>query len=465
MQHSLLPSSFKRLRLSLIEFFSSYPAWGLALGALISTFFHPLYALPFCLIKKMRFYALLIFIGSSLAHYGTKELPQIEATYQGVFTPTKEVLQASFFAQNTSIKGVLKTKKGSFNVTFLKNSEREFLTQVCYLEIEVAWKDELPKFTIHTHHSLKPSPWLFVFRSKLAKHLKTLTQHSAFTEQSQLLYALFTGQIDNKLLKLQFQDHGLSHILALSGFHLNLILSFSSFILAHTLRLKYAHELGLILLSFYVLFTGIQSSIIRAYTMSLCGCLHQKRSLKTHPLHLFSLSLLITSFVCHHMSASCGFILSFSATLCLIIFPSIWDKLVTWIGETQGTWETFIYSWLKLICLQIFIFIATAPTILHFFGSLHLKSIFFNLIYPLFLSFFMMIGAALCLLKTLQVPLVDQGFYALYSSGHLLLEGIKKPLDSSSGQVELRMPSLIMIGSHALLLGVVFYSAKKNKSR
>jgi competence protein ComEC len=244
---------------------------------------------------------------------------------------------------------------------------------------------------------------------------------------------------------------------------LNLIFSFCLFGFKNFFRFRCGEFLGLICLSLFVLFTGSQSSIMRAYFMSVLAFVHKRHSLQIDTLHTLSTALILSTLMDPSSLLSPGFILSYAATASLCIFGNLWSQFVARIGPASNLWETFIYQWMRLFMTQAFIFFTTLPLILYFFHKIHLGSIFFNLIYPWLLGFFMTIGSLCGILGFLNMSLGKECLNLLYRIYDPLLSGLDKPQTQEWGLIALSPSLFFPVFSLIFLLLCIFWGISKKK--
>jgi len=455
------------LKTSVPSFFNYYPAWGYAaclVFGVIATFpFVTLISL--LLVYKKKFsYIFFLFLGLTLIYFSPQDLPSLPESYEieGVFYPKKKGLLPTFFGSHPLVSGVLKTPSTNYKISLLADGNSHFKDHVSKLRLAVLKKDDKMQIKVLHQKSIKKASWVFNLRESVFEKMHSLTQCSKHKESSQLLYALISGKVEGKLLKLQFKDHGLAHILALSGFHLNLILSFSHFFFQRLLKIPFSHQLGLVFLSLYTFLIGNQASIVRAYSMVVIGFFHKNHAINTLPLHVFSWALIFTILLSPTQVKDPGFILSFLATLSLITFNSNWNCLQK-ITKPNGLWEKLIFLWLKLLFMQLFLFITTAPILLYFFKSLHLSSIFYNLFLPFLFAIFMMLGIVSIFLKILWAPIGSIFQEFIYSGSDLILELIKRPVSKQTGLLIYPLPLFWFLFFLLVYFLLVFCSAKKKQ--
>ena len=149
---------------------------------------------------------------------------------------------------------------------------------------------------------------LFSFRRDLK--IRVEKQFSFFSDQvSSLFNALFTGNGDflDKDIKGYFRQSGNSHLLALSGFHVAIIVFLLTFVLRKIIGKSAAILLSFPLLLFYLFFAGLSPSLLRAVIMYFCGGLFILFQKEITTIQILCMTILLQIFI----SPVQGFSLSF----------------------------------------------------------------------------------------------------------------------------------------------------------
>jgi competence protein ComEC len=219
--------------------------------------------------------------------------------------------------------------------------------------------------------------------------------------ESALLNGILIGD-DNALpqdIRVAFQKTGTSHVVAISGYNINIVIGF---VLLLLLRFFHRRQASLILIgaiALYTLFVGASASVVRAATMAslgLFGLFLWRRGFTTNT--LFAAAFLILAFK-PLLLFDIGFQLSCAATLGLILY-SEWfaDKTQRWIDErfdgvgAKRAITIVVDTFAMTIAAQV----ATLPLLLTYFRQLSLISLFANL-----------------LVVPLQPPIMVLGFMAV----------------------------------------------------
>ena len=221
---------------------------------------------------------------------------------------------------------------------------------------------------------------------KLGDTLKTIHKDP---EISQVYGALFFALPLSASLQDRFSILGVSHLLAISGFHLGVL----SFILFTLLSLPYTqlqkyffpyrHRnrdlflLVALVLGTYLLFLGDVASLLRAYAMLLVGYILHDRGMK-----IISMQTLFVT---------------------LVLLLSLWPRLFFLMGfwlSVSGVYFIFLYlryfselsKYISFIAVPVWVYLMMTPIALVLFGNYSLYhplsilwSILFTLFYPLVL--------------------------------------------------------------------------------
>jgi competence protein ComEC len=167
----------------------------------------------------------------------------------------------------------------------------------------------------------------------------------------------------------RFTKVGLAHVLAVSGFHISLLLGI---VIKITERFASRTRLiiGIIALILYVAFTGAQPSIMRAALMGVGALLALATERKVRPLGSLLLAATILLLLNPLWIWNLGFQLSFLATLGLIITAPVLEKKLDWLPSSIAT----------LIAIPLAASLWTLPLLIYVFNTVSTYSILVNII-------------------------------------------------------------------------------------
>ncbi len=214
---------------------------------------------------------------------------------------------------------------------------------------------------------------LFIRRSMI----ETINKNLPF-EEAALLKAMTAGDRNDfsEDMQTNFKKSGLSHIVAVSGMHVAILLG-GVFILFKFLRLNksLANIICIFLVILYVFITGASPSVVRAGIMATLFLLSYLLSREADALTSLFFAALLMLLLNPITLFNAGFQLSFCATLALLIFcKPIYNKLL--FLETYRAPKSI----LALLSATITAQIGTLPLVAYHFNGVSLISILSNLV-------------------------------------------------------------------------------------
>ncbi len=263
------------------------------------------------------------------------------------------------------------------------------------------------------HTFSEPEPltlWRTQAQNFLHTHLlASIPQQAA----AKFLSGLFMGHIHEPFLKAALGELGLQHILAISGFHFSLIAWFLALLFARILPRRSAGLCTALLLTLYLLFVGIQPSVVRAWTSALITLLLLRPS---SGLNRLGAGLVLCLLIDPSFALSWGFQLSFLATAGILLFYGPIDKLLQHLFPWHYLEEALEYPLLhqgvvvfacifrKALALTLAVHCLLTPLLLHLFGTLSLTGLLYNLFFPLFAA-----ASLILLILSLALDLIGLG--------------------------------------------------------
>lgn len=213
-----------------------------------------------------------------------------------------------------------------------------------------------------------------------------------------LIYAISLG--DRSLLsqstKATFAQAGVAHILAVSGFHLGVVLGFIT-LLINRLLWRYQQRnikwgLILLVLLFYTIFSGASVSTVRAFLMSALIIVARMLDRPSDPVQVLSLVFLIFLWSNPFSIYSVGLLLSLSAVWGIYSFLPLFRSIV----KSQNRVLSRIAD---LIFVSFSAQIGVLPILLYAFGSFPVSFIWTNI--PI-----VFVGSALIILSLIAFLLI-----------------------------------------------------------
>jgi competence protein ComEC len=254
-------------------------------------------------------------------------------------------------------------------------------------------------FTAPALHITKPASSLERFRTGLR-----LGFTRRFTDSSQggtwagLALALLLGIRDNldTGLAALYRSAGCSHILALSGMHLAIIVSLISFLLKKPLGLRLSVIAGAVIIIAYCFIVGPLPSLNRAALMYLLGVAAVLGMLKRDMLSVLCMAFLIQLALTPAAGVSLSFVLSYTALAGLLVIGKAINSVF------MGRIPAFL---LRSLSASLGAFIATAGVSAWFFTELRPVGILAWLILAPLATVFMALSIAWLSLDPIIPPL------------------------------------------------------------
>jgi len=168
------------------------------------------------------------------------------------------------------------------------------------------------------------------------------------------------SDLDSNIEKI-YQENGVSHLLAISGMHISLIVAILYKILK---KFKYSHLIISIFLIFYSFLTNFTPSVIRTCSLFIFGKYVDTKKLI---IILFGVMLIYNPYYIYNV----GFLFSFIISFYLIIFKY----------KIKGNYFSKMFK-TSLIC-----FLVSIPILINNFYQINILSVIINLIFIPFVSF------------------------------------------------------------------------------
>ena len=276
-----------------------------------------------------------------------------------------------------------------------------------------------PNYEILDHFEFEPSrpffsAWVYLSRFKLMMltRLRDVIPEPASSLAAGLLLGSREGMPEQ--LSLAFSDTGLTHIVAVSGSNITLLVGFCFFLLSF-LRLKWRVLFSLVFIFLFVALVGFGAAVIRA---ALMGCLTLWALYTGLRSQVYFVLLWTALLMALHspfvLLYDLGFQLSFLSTFGILALNPVFEAGLSQLGfvfhqkmERSSLLWLFYESALMTLAAQLF----TLPLVLYHFGSFHLLSPLVNvLVAPLLL-----LAMLFSFLALLFGPLL--GFFAHFFLG------------------------------------------------
>jgi competence protein ComEC len=234
-----------------------------------------------------------------------------------------------------------------------------------------------------------------------------------------LFSALSIGSVEERQLVNDFRKLGLSHILAISGFHFALYAGLLFLILRPILPTKIASSVALIILSGYLFFLGASPSVFRAWAAISLVLISRILGTRTTGLNALGVGLIAELLLDPLLVSSLSFQMSFLATTAILFLYAPCEKLLQKLFVLRSMSQlkelSFLHRHLYLLssllrksmALNLSVHLITIPICLLHFHSFPFFSLLYNLFFPFLISL-SMIGLLAGTMLHLLVPGVGE---------------------------------------------------------
>jgi competence protein ComEC len=236
------------------------------------------------------------------------------------------------------------------------------------------------------------------------------------------LLSMVTGEIDDRLMSLQFNRLGLLHLLGISGFQFSLLALLLGSILGKRNTL-----LLIIILTTYTLILGNSPPIQRAWIGVTLYAIARVKGLQISPLNALGAALIWELFLDPLVYFQLGFQFSFLCTAAIfIVYPPLREFFTKWLPHRSFTetralspldqvGHTLTFFCRETVALNIAIHLVSLPLILFHFHKFPLLSLAYNLFLPgaVSLAYFFLIPGLLLepIAHFLAVPFLTMAEY------------------------------------------------------
>ncbi|MCL1931692.1 MAG: ComEC/Rec2 family competence protein [Treponema sp.] len=314
--------------------------------------------------------------------------------------------------------------------------------------------DGSPTFFAESLHVTAPAPQIDRFRTNLRLDMTYRFAESPFGDPAWggLALALLLGIRDNLDMNISalYRDSGCSHILALSGMHLAVLVALISFLLKRPLGLRRAAICGALFILAYCYIVGPLPSLNRAALMYLLGVIAVLGMLKKDPFLLLCMAFLIQIALTPRAGLSLSFILSYLALAGILI-----------IGESLNViFKGKIPAFLLLsLSASVGAFLATAAVTAWFFGTLRPVGIVASLILTPLTTVFMVGSMAWLALNLISPPLSPLLSYPL----SLLYKLMEKTAYVSAKMPGIKAPPALVLTLSLLCIALILWYERRRR--
>jgi competence protein ComEC len=228
-----------------------------------------------------------------------------------------------------------------------------------------------------------------------------IQHHFSHPPSATFLAGLATGEFDDHLMQHEFARFGLQHIMAISGFHFAIIAGILSFLLRLWIPRKVAALSIILFLNGYFLFLGTSPSILRAWLMICVALLGHCLNKQSHALNLLGVALIGVLLIDPLACQTIGFQLSFLVTAAILIGYAPLDYFLSTVLLKRPLSQVIEMNRLNQhaycllaffrqgLALMLTVNVVALPAALYYFHQFPFMSLFYNLFFPLLVSFSM----------------------------------------------------------------------------
>jgi len=322
-----------------------------------------------------------------------------------------------------------------------------------------------------------PGTWSlaeFRYRAKEKIH-SILDRHLQNSHTSAFLAALFTGDIEDRMLRFEFSRIGLQYLLVISGFHFAILSAFAAFALRLILSSRMRLWALLSAVSIYFLFVGNSPPVLRSFLAAstfLSGQLLERRA---SGLNILGACLLIEIIGDPIIVRNIGFQLSFLSCFGIFLlnspiqhllqpfFPTRQLKEITTMPLLSQCGYILTSFFAKALKLTIAVNLILCPLLLFHFHRFPFISLIYNLFAPAWtaLSLFLLLMAltAYVFFPLLSLPI----FKAVDLIADNLLLLISHPPALLDYGISYQYPGWAIAPYIMLIfLGALFYRQRQN---
>ena len=276
----------------------------------------------------------------------------------------------------------------------------------------------------------------------------------------------YTDEIDNDI-KADFSNSSLSHLLAVSGMHISYIVLGLTYILTRLNIHKTINKIATsIFLIFFLYITGFTSSVVRAVVMGILFIMQSVFKRKNDISTSIAISALLMLIENPYRIKSIGFILSYLATIGIIVFTIKNNKNSKQLIKTSKK-NIMIAKVKQLILISTYAQIVTLPITIYYFSSISLTFLIANLIAGNIIGIITIGGFILIIISFISINLASiyAKIYNLFLNILLKTTQIISKIPISKIYVVIPNIALIIIYYISIFLLIYYYKIKNKDNK
>ncbi|MFH1291737.1 MAG: ComEC/Rec2 family competence protein [bacterium] len=344
---------------------------------------------------------------------------QVDGNRKGKVSVKEKLYPRYDYGDHLQIKCKLK-KPENFDEKFKydKYLARYGIYSVCYYPVIVRsvaikqpcfyYDDEIGSLTLAmTEKITLAMKNILKFKFKVAERIDQLWPEPQASFMAGLLYGSRSGLPEE--LTENFNRSGITHIIAISGYNISIIVIFVMAILIRTgLYRQQAFWATLVIIFLFVVFTGASASVTRAAIMGSLVLLSQYWGRSSRIGNVMMLALVVMLLINPYVLLwDAGFQLSFLATLGLVYLSPVIARSVAMKQTRQNCKirDCFAYARNDILVPTLSAIIATLPLILYQFGRLSIVAPLVNILILWIIPWLMLFGFMAVILSFFFNPL------------------------------------------------------------
>lgn len=236
---------------------------------------------------------------------------------------------------------------------------------------------------------------IYIFQNLIHDNLRKIFS----SEHAGVLSGMIVGETSSipENIKEYFQKAGVTHLLAVSGSNVAMVIVFSNFIFSKIFGKQYSDYFSVLFVVFFVMLAGASPSVIRAGIMAILNLVANILIRNSESITNVFLSAFIILIFNPLSILNVGFILSFVGTIGIITLSDVIMVILKKFFNNKIILETASVT----IAAQIALF----PIMLYFFNSLSIISIFSNLLIVPITGIITILGIIIFLVSIFFMPL------------------------------------------------------------
>ena len=278
----------------------------------------------------------------------------------------------------------------------------------------------LPKGEIFSCEENTGNKPLYYYALLLRQHLTKISDEKLSYEDSALVRAVLIGDKTSLTASQRdiFTRAGITDLMCVSGLHLSVITSaaFSVMYFITRKRKLLSSFLCIFFVFTYMAVTGFTVSVTRAGIMQILYLMSITVFYKSDPINSLGLSVLLICFMNPYSALDISFLLSFSATLGIIVcgtrlsegisnklFPFVFSKY-TFKNIQKKLIKQFFNAVISMFTLGLSVSIFTAPVLIIYFHRISIYAVLFHIFITYAVSLLLIISPVFFILCAVGAP-------------------------------------------------------------